>query len=88
MHPAAYTFGDVGRNSLRGPSFNNLDASFFRNFTIFRESSFQFRAEFFNILNHTNFGNPDATVGDGGYGEIRGEAGSSRQIQFAGKIAF
>jgi hypothetical protein len=88
VHPAAYTFGDVGRNSLRGPSFNNLDASFFRNFTIFRESSFQFRAEFFNILNHTNFGNPDATVGDGGYGEIRGEAGSSRQIQFAGKIAF
>ncbi len=88
MHPVEFTYGNVGRNSLRGPSFTDLDASFFRNFTIFRESSFQFRAEFFNILNHTNFGNPDATVGDSGYGEIRSQAGNSRQIQFAGKITF
>jgi hypothetical protein len=88
VNPPEYTYGDVGRNSLRGPSFTNLDASFFRNFTIFRESSFQFRAEFFNILNHTNFGNPDAHIGDSTYGEIRGQAGNSRQIQFAGKITF
>jgi hypothetical protein len=88
VHPAAYTYGNVGRNSMRGPAFNNLDASFFRNFTIFRESSFQFRAEFFNIFNHTNFGNPDATVGDSSYGTIRSQSGNSRQIQFAGKITF
>lgn len=89
VHPAAYTYGDVGRNSLRGPSFTNLDASFFRDFTIFRESSFQFRAEFFNLLNHTNFGNPNATVGGGpSYGTIRSQANNSRQIQFAGKISF
>ncbi len=86
--PLKYTYGDVGRNSLRGPSFTNLDASFFRNFTIFRESSFQFRAEFFNLFNNTNFGNPDAHIGDSTYGEIRGQAGNSRQIQFAGKITF
>jgi hypothetical protein len=88
VNAPAYTYGNVGRNSLRGPSFTNLDASFFRNFTIFRESSFQFRAEFFNILNHTNFGNPDSTIGDAAYGEIRTQTGNSRQIQFAGKITF
>jgi hypothetical protein len=83
-----YTFGNTGRNSLRGPSFTNLDASIFRNFTIFRESSFQFRAEFFNILNHTNLGNPDGNLQSGTYGKIRYQNGSSRQIQFAGKINF
>ncbi len=87
-NPVKYTYGDVGRNSLRGPSFTNLDASFFRNFTIYRESAFQFRAEFFNILNHTNFGNPDAHIGDSTYGEIRGQNGNSRQIQFAAKLSF
>jgi hypothetical protein len=86
--PLKYTYGDVGRNSLRGPSLTNLDASFFRNFTIFRESSFQFRAEFFNILNHTNLGNPDAHIGDSTYGEILGLAGNARQVQFAAKISF
>jgi hypothetical protein len=88
VNPPKYTYGNVGRNSLRGPSFTNLDASIFRNFTIFRESSFQFRTEFFNILNHTNFGNPDAHIGDSTYGKIRSQAGNSRQIQFAGKITF
>ncbi len=88
VNPAKYTYGNVGRNDLRGPTYNNLDASVFRNFTIFRESSFQFRAEFFNILNHTNLGNPDAHIGDSTYGEIRGTAGNARQIQFAGKITF
>ncbi len=100
--PLKYTYGNAGRNSLRGPDFNNLDASIFRNFTIFRESAFQFRAEFFNILNHTNFGNPDSTFEDrpyynpdgtvsqdpGTFGTIRSQNGNSRQIQFAGKITF
>ena len=88
VNPAQYTYGNVGRNSLRGPSFTNFDLSLFRNFKVFRESSFQFRAEFFNILNHTNFGNPDAHIGDSTYGEIRGQNGNSRQIQFAGKLSF
>jgi hypothetical protein len=87
--PKRYTFGSAGRNSVRGPGFNDLDASFFRNFTIYRQLSFEFRAEFFNILNHTNFGNPDPTLEDGAaFGTIRTQNGNSRQMQFAGKITF
>jgi hypothetical protein len=86
--PQRYTYGNAGRNSLRGPNYTNVDASLFRNFTLYREISFQFRAEFFNLFNHTNFGNPDGTLEDSTYGEIRGQSGNSRQIQFAGKVTF
>jgi hypothetical protein len=86
--PQRYTYGNAGRNSLRGPNYTNVDASLFRNFTLYREISFQFRAEFFNLFNHTNFGNPDGTLEDSTYGEIRGQNGNSRQIQFAGKVTF
>lgn len=88
VNPPQYTYGNVGRNSLRGPSFTDLDSSLFRTLHLYRNSTFEFRAEFFNVLNHTNYGNPDAHIGDSTYGEIRGQNGNSRQIQFAGKLAF
>ncbi len=88
--PTAYTYGDAGRNSLRGPDFWNFDFSVFRNFNFTESWRLQFRSEFFNIFNHTNFANPGATLGNPGYGVITAIANNSnpRLIQFALKLNF
>ncbi len=74
-HPApsgtvycANLLGNAGRNSIVGPKLVNLDFSVFKNFPIKKiseSSNLQFRAEFFNILNHANFGVPAAFTGGG-----------------------
>jgi hypothetical protein len=51
--------GDVGRNSLRAPGFFQWDLSAMKNFPVGEKFTVQFRADFFNILNHPNFGNPN-----------------------------
>jgi hypothetical protein len=95
------TLGDVGRNSLVGPGLLNLDFSIIKDTKVTEAVSAQFRAEFFNILNHTNLGQPAGGVfaGPGGSNAgnsfIGGNAGlistastTSRQIQFALKLIF
>lgn len=86
--PAAFgTFGNVSRNSLRGPGYENVDASLFKD--LFAESRVhgQFRAEAFNVLNHTNLNNPVSSVSSGTYGQITG-SGLPRVFQFGAKILF
>src|SRR5437588_4096297 len=89
--------GNLGRNTLIGPGFVNFDFSLFKNNFIKRISdafNIQFRAEFFNILNHTNFAPPldnrnifDSTgVPIANAGLITSTQTSSRQIQFALKL--
>lgn len=56
--PATLHFGNLGRNSLRGPDFRNFDFSIFKTTAITEKVSLQFRAEFFNLPNHPNFANP------------------------------
>ncbi|HEX4168896.1 MAG TPA: TonB-dependent receptor, partial [Bryobacteraceae bacterium] len=85
--PAPYTYGDAGRDSLRGPDFWNLDFSLFRNFDFAERMRLQFRGEFFNILNHPNFNNPGSTLGNAGYGVIT-QAYNPRQVQVALKLTF
>lgn len=51
--------GDAGRNSLRAPGFFQWDLSLMKNFLVREKVTVQFRADFFNILNHPNFGNPN-----------------------------
>jgi len=85
-----YNYGDAGRDSLRGPTFWNFDFSVFRNFDFLERWRLQFRSEFFNIFNHTNFANPGSTLGNPGYGVITAIATGSnpRLIQFALKLSF
>ncbi len=55
-YPAPGTLGDLGRNQMRGPALQDFDFSIFKNTKFWREKiNAQFRAEFFNILNHANF---------------------------------
>jgi hypothetical protein len=52
-------FGDLGRNALRGPAFKEVNLSVYKNTLLTERVTLQFRAEFFNILNHPNFSNPN-----------------------------
>jgi hypothetical protein len=85
-------FGSLGRNVLIGPTFNNTDFSISKNTRLSENFRLQFRAEFFDIFNHANFGQPGNIVGSPAFGRITntrfptGESGSSRQIQFAIKL--
>ena len=54
-------YGNVMKGSLRGPAFTNWDAAVVRAFPIYRETNMEFRAEYFNVLNHTKLGNPNVS---------------------------
>jgi hypothetical protein len=84
---ASAPFGDVGRNAFRAPNFDQWDCSIDKNFQIREKARLQFRAEFFNFLNHTNFGIPDTKTTDAAFGTIRATF-PSRQGQFALKLMF
>jgi Carboxypeptidase regulatory-like domain/TonB dependent receptor len=86
------SFGTVGRNSLIGPSFFNIDFSLFKTFRITERFRLQFRSEFFNVLNHQNLGQPNASIlnasGNAQAGQINTISGNPRQIQLALKLIF
>jgi len=83
-------FGNVGRNTLRGPGFFETDASVFRTFTITERVQFQFRAEALNATNHANFANPASDVTGANFGFITGTTGpnQSRQWRFGARVSF
>lgn len=85
--PAPFTFGDAGRNILRGPSRQNWDFSVLKNFHISESRYVQFRSEFFNVFNHTNFNNPNSQIDTAQGGRVF-SAGDPRIIQFALKLYF
>ncbi|MEK7409225.1 MAG: carboxypeptidase regulatory-like domain-containing protein, partial [Acidobacteriota bacterium] len=60
--PASGTFGNMGRNSLRGPGVNKWDLALFKNFRLGEKLRLQFRAEFFNAFNHPSFTNVGRTL--------------------------
>jgi outer membrane receptor protein involved in Fe transport len=70
--PAIGTFGTSGINILRGPGSYNLDAGLFRNFRITEAVGLQFRAQFYNALNHTRLNNPDTNFSSANFGRILG----------------
>ena len=91
-HPRG--FGNAGRNIIRGPGLQNFDLSLVKSTRIKENVNVQFRAEAFNVLNHPNFSQPNRTLTSADFGRItatrsvRGDLGSSRQIQFGLKLMF
>jgi hypothetical protein len=87
--PALFNFGNAGRNSVRGPSYWKLDTSLFRQFPIGEGRQFEFRAEAFNVLNHTNLGQPNNDINSGAaFGTINSTQSTARQLQLAIKFVF
>lgn len=83
-------FGTVGRNSLIGPGFFELDLGFFRTFSITERFKFQLRAEALNATNHANFANPQGDISNSSFGRITTLTGpnQTRQWRFAARFAF
>jgi hypothetical protein len=101
--PYPGTFGNAGRDSLTGPGLDDLDLSLAKNASIHERLRAQFRVEYFNVLNHTNFTSPNAIVFSNGptpvkttadaavsptAGAMTATATTSRQLQFALKFLF
>ncbi len=94
------SFGNVPRNSLRGPAFEDTDISLFKDIMSEHRIHGQFQAEVFNAWNHTNFANPTSSVSSGTFGKVIGTststgsvnstttAGAPRVWQFVMKIIF
>jgi outer membrane receptor protein involved in Fe transport len=85
--PANGGYGNLGKNSVRGPGTFNWDMGLFKNFPIREKTYVQFRAEFFNVFNQVNKSNPVATVTAAGFGSIRAAA-EPRIGQLALKLYF
>ena len=92
--PLTGTYGNLGRNTILGPGFANVDLSVEKSFNLRESANVVFRAELFNIMNHANWGLPTtialtASGAPGGNaGRIRDTVTSSRQIQFGLRINF
>ena len=89
--PTGFAFGNAPRNGLTGPGQNVFDWSLRKEFALTESQRLEFRAEFFNALNHPNFAQPDNFIDDdgpGGAGFITSLAIPMRQIQFGLKYNF
>jgi hypothetical protein len=86
--PPAYTFGNVGRNSVYGPGMQTFDAAVVRAFSITERLKFETRGEFFNALNHVNYDVPNRFVNTAGFGTITDAMSPGRQIQLSARVSF
>jgi len=81
------TYGDAGRNIIRGPGFASFDLSALRNFNLTEHLRMSFEAQAFNLFNRPNFMQPDNVLEDATFGKI-GQALAPRQIQLALRFSF
>jgi len=97
--PALGTFGNSGRNTVRGSGINNWDLSIFKTTDIpwlgrhsgwnaAEHARIEFRAEMFNVWNHAQFGDPGTTLGDANFGQITSLGINPREIQFGLRLEF
>ncbi|MBV9180281.1 MAG: TonB-dependent receptor [Acidobacteria bacterium] len=88
--PAGVAYGNARRNITIGPSFIDTDFSCFKNFSAWRESNLQFRADVFNLFNNVNLANPNTTLTSPSFGKISAlyTNATPRVIQFALKLLF
>jgi outer membrane receptor protein involved in Fe transport len=86
--PAAYTFGNLGRNTVYGPGLQTADLAMVRDFAVTEHWRFQLRGEFFNALNHTNLGTPNRFVNTPQFGTITDAATPGREVQLSARLAF
>jgi len=94
IQPLANTYGNAPRNFLQGPGLAETDLSFAKKFLFTERINLQFRAEFFNIFNRTNFNNPNPVVytsattvlPSASAGVITSTSTTSRQVQFGLKL--
>jgi outer membrane receptor protein involved in Fe transport len=81
--------GNLGRNTFRGPSFQNWNFSLMKTFTLWEQVRFQFRTDFINLWNHNNFQNPESVMNSASFGSNTATPiTDSREVLFVGRIKF
>jgi hypothetical protein len=87
--PTVGTWGNAGFNSLRGPGRDNWNLSLFKSFAFSQDGNrrFEFRAESFNVWNHTEFDQVSNGLGASNFGQVT-SAFDPRVFQFGGKLYF
>jgi hypothetical protein len=88
VEPATGSFGNEGRNAIQGPGYVNWDFSLLKNIQVAESKQLQFRAELFNILNHTNLRLPESDIQSPNIGQIQKDTEQPRVIQLALKFLF
>jgi hypothetical protein len=81
------SYGNIVKGSFVGPQYADWDVSVMRYFPVHEALQFQFRAEYFNVLNHSNFGDPNASVTNGAFGRVT-SASDPRIGQMSLKLLF
>ena len=85
--PAYGTFGNVSKGEFTGPHYANWDAGLYRVFPVHERATLQFRAEYFNVLNHTNLADPVNDVNASGFGNVISNGSYTPRIaQFSLKL--
>ena len=83
-----FRYGDLGRNTLLGPGYFNLDAALTRDIRLGGTRRLQIRWEVFNLTNHPSFSLPNTELGSTDFGTIRSTVSTPRQMQFGVKFLF
>ena len=89
-YPNNKGFGNLGRNTLRGPSQKRFDLGLSKTTRLTERTTFELRVDAFNLFNFVNFANPSSVIGDPGtdFGFITDTVGGPRVMQFAAKFRF
>jgi hypothetical protein len=85
--PAQYTFGNAGRNVVRGPNVSITDLSMVKSVPVGGTVRLQIRAEIFNAFNTVNYNNPNGVFASAAFGRIS-SAMNMRQMQLGGRLIF
>src|SRR5437899_2941127 len=92
--PTGARFGNVGRNTMRGPGVVNMDLSLFRTFKLTERINLKFQAESFNLSNTPHFANPNGNANSSNFGKILSTQsaahaiGRSRELRFGLRLGF
>jgi len=85
--PAAYTYGNAGRNTVVGPGMQSLDLAISRSFAVSDRTRFQVRLEGFNSLNKVNLGTPNRFVNTAQFGTITESSTPGRVLQISSRLS-
>jgi hypothetical protein len=86
--PPSGELGNASRAPATGPDFVNTDFSVIKQIALPREMGLNFRAEFFNLFNHSQFGIPVNDVSQPGFGYVQSTVNNPRLVQLALKLSF
>ena len=85
--PSSFRVGNEQRNIMVGPGFNRIDVGLFRDFKVYKNTTFTIRGEGYNILNHTNWGTIGTTATSSTFGQVTATR-DPRILQVGGKLNF